>query len=109
MRVWDVPPEKLCRSHLLGEHREVHAVWSIITEGKRAYAHHPETKRWRGKLRALYLRHQADVAEMARRGYAHHSPLPEDQATGAGEQTDFVDSPEQQLEVLKAKGCACRV
>ena len=32
MRTWDIPPEKLCRQHLLGEHRELHAIWSIITK-----------------------------------------------------------------------------
>jgi hypothetical protein len=24
MRIWDLPPERLCRQHLLGEHREGH-------------------------------------------------------------------------------------
>ena len=30
MRIWDIPTKKLCDQHLLGEHRELHAKWSII-------------------------------------------------------------------------------
>ena len=51
MRIWDVPVGCLCRMHLLGEHRELHAVWNIITLGKRGYSTHPETKRWIGEAR----------------------------------------------------------
>ena len=32
MRVWDVSPKELCRAHLLGEHRELHAIWTILTQ-----------------------------------------------------------------------------
>lgn len=31
MRIWDIPPDKLCRNHLLGEHNELHAIWNILT------------------------------------------------------------------------------
>ena len=31
MRIWDVRPEELCRLHLFGEHRELHAIWAILT------------------------------------------------------------------------------
>ena len=58
MRIWDIPVEKLCRNHLLGEHRELHAIWSILINNKKGYAHHPETVRWKGKQKALYLRHE---------------------------------------------------
>jgi hypothetical protein len=109
MRIWDISPELLCRAHLLGEHRELHAVWTVLTEGKRGYANHPETRRWRGKLAALFNRHEALVAEMDRRGYRHASLLDPRLATGDAEQHDFVDSPEEQLRLLRAKGCGCRV
>jgi hypothetical protein len=107
VRIWDVEPWRLCRSHLLGEHRELHAVWTILTRGKRGYALHPETLRWQGRLRALYLRHEALVAEMARRGYNHGTPLDESLATGLDVQDRYVDPPERQLDLLRAKGCAC--
>lgn len=35
MRVWDIPPNELCNRHLVGEHAEIHAVWSVITGRKR--------------------------------------------------------------------------
>ena len=81
MRIWDISPKKLCRNHLLGEHRELHAIWSVLVNGKKGYAHHPETLRWRGKLKALFGRHDALVQEMVVRGYQHRSPLPKSLAS----------------------------
>lgn len=109
MRIWDVPPGLLCWAHLLGEHRELHAVWTILTEGKHGYVNHPETRRWQGKLAALFNRHEALVAEMDRRDYRHASPLDPRLATGESVQRDYVDPPEEQLRLLRAKGCGCRV
>ena len=109
MRIWDVDPARLCRSHLVGEHREIHAVWTILTEGRSGYARHPEVRRWDGRLAALYGRHEAVVAEMARRGYGHRSPLDRALATGADGQDQQLASTEEQLELLAAKGCDCPV
>jgi hypothetical protein len=109
VRIWDLPPSILCRAHLLGEHRELHAIWTVLVERKSGYANHPETIRWCGKLAALYQRHEALVAEMTRRGYQHASPLDPAQATGSAVQDEFVDSPERQRELLRAKGCDCAV
>ncbi len=76
MRIWNVPCRELDDQHLLGEHRELHGLWTILTQGKRGYANHPETRRWRGRLGAVYRRHEDEVAEMARRGWqGHRSPL----------------------------------
>lgn len=107
MRIWDVEPELLCRAHLLGEHRELHGLWNILTLGKPGYAAHPETKRWRGKLAALHGRHERLVGEMRRRGYDHRSPLDAALATGSGIQDDYVDSPAMQRRILLAKPCDC--
>jgi hypothetical protein len=109
VRIWDLPPSILCRAHLLGEHRELHAIWTVLVEGKTGYARHPETLRWRDKLAALYLRHEALVDEMTRRGYNHASPLEPSLAIGSAVQDEFIDSPERQLEILRAKGCDCQV
>jgi hypothetical protein len=92
---------------LLGEHHELHGLWRILTEDRRGYAHHPETRRWRGKLAALYERHEALVAEMAHRGYRHGSPLDQKYATGSTVQDEYVDSPEAQIVILRNKGCGC--
>ena len=109
MRIWDLEPAVLCDRHLLGEHRELHAIWSVLTNGRRGYANHPETLRWRGRLAALHARHEAQVAEMGRRGFRHASPLDLRLATGSPEQTELVDSLADQRARLIDKGCDCRV
>jgi hypothetical protein len=109
MRIWDLPPDQLCRAHLLGEHRELHAIWSVLTTGRHGYARHPETLRWRGKLRALWQRHEALVAEMRRRGYRHASGLDSSLATGDAVQDRLIDSIPAQIAILRGKGCGCRV
>ena len=109
MRIWDLPPSKLCRNHLLGEHRELHAMWIIITENKKGYAHHPETIRWRGKLKAMYLRHEELVKELDKRGYNHKSYLDKRKATGKSKQDVFVDLPSKQIKIIKQKGCRCQI
>ena len=105
MRIWDLPPERLCRQHLLGEHRELHAVWVILTRGKKGYADHPEVRRWRGKLKALFLRHEQLVEEMKARGYRHRSPLDRSFAVGRETQDEFVDPIPEQECILRAKRC----
>jgi len=107
LRIWDISPARLCRNHLLGEHRELHAIWSILTKGKKGYSRHPETLRWKGRLKALYLRHGRLVAEFGKRGYSHHSPLDKRFASGKAVQSVYVDHPKQQLLILKRKKCGC--
>jgi hypothetical protein len=107
VRIWDLEPRQLCDRHLLGEHRELHAVWSILTNGKCGYANHPETNRWRGRLAALYARHQAEVEEMRRRGFAHRSPLESELATGESRRPDPIDPLAVQRRRLADRDCGC--
>ncbi|MEF8879842.1 MAG: pyrimidine dimer DNA glycosylase/endonuclease V [Candidatus Thermoplasmatota archaeon] len=109
MRIWDIPAEKLCDKHLLGEHRELHAIWNIITENKKGYSNHPETLRWRGKLKALYNRHKQQVKEMKERGYKHKSSLNVKKAVGKEKQNCYIDSIEKQEQILKDKKCKCKI
>jgi hypothetical protein len=109
MRIWDLSPEKLCRLHLLGEHRELHAIWSIITKNKKGYSLHPETIRWKGKLKALYFRHEELVKEMMKRGYHHNSPLDQKLADGKSKQDVLVDSVSVQIKNLRHKKCKCKI
>ena len=109
MRIWDISPNKLCKNHLLGEHRELHAIWTIITENKKGYSMHPETIRWKGKLNAIYRRHEELVKEMTCRGYTHKSPLNKKLATGKSKQDTFIDNLSQQIKILQQKGCECRI
>jgi hypothetical protein len=109
MRIWDVGPEMLCRNHLLGEHRELHGLWNVLTRDLRGYRSHPETRRWEGKLAALYARHQELVVEMARRGYRHASPLDPALATGSSSQDELIDTVARQHEILREKPCDCPI
>ena len=107
MRVWDVPERYLCRQHLLGQHREIHAIWHVIFDKRKGYSRHPEVLRWAGRLDALKDRHDGTVDEMTRRGYQHHSPV-----TSVGDSTVqdlFLCSVQDQAKLLLAKGCACEV
>lgn len=108
MRIWDIEPDILCRQHLLGEHRELHALWTILTQDRKGYSNHPETKRWVGRLPALFLRHEALVKEMKKRGYKHNSPINNEGIKGLDIQTQFLHTPEEQFELLRQKQCECR-
>jgi hypothetical protein len=107
MRIWDIPVAELCRAHLLGEHRELHAIWSIYSNNKTGYRNHPEVKRWRGHLGALALRHAAQINEMKKRGYNHLSDvtylLINDDQTPPPPITPI----DEQRAHLLAKACGC--
>lgn len=102
MRVWDIHPGFLSRQSLLGEHREIHAIHTVLTQHKKGYSRHPETLRWRDHLGALWLRHQQVVAEMRLRGFNHFSPLPAPQTEIIWPGT-FIDAPSRQFTLLAAK------
>ena len=109
MRIWDIEPEKLCMTHLVGEHRELHGAWKIIHEGKKGYSRHPETLRWFGKLDALKIRHDCVVGEMKKRNpnSTHKTDLP-----WVGDnhvQDKLVDSIENQILNIRGKGCSCNL
>jgi hypothetical protein len=109
MRIWDLNPKYLCRKHLLAEHRELHGLWNILTKhgSKGGYSRHPETLRWVGKQKALYLRHKALVEEFAERGYQHKTPLDEELAVGTGIQKELINTIAEQKVLLSSKPCEC--
>lgn len=107
MRIWDIKPCYLCRNHLLGEHGELHALWSIITKNKKGFKNHPETKRWVGKLKALYLRHDLLVAEMNKRGYLHKTSLNKNLAKGKIRQNKLLQPVKEQKKILKNRCPFC--
>lgn len=102
MRIWDIDPGYLNRQSLLGEHRELHGMVSIIAGGKKGYARHPETLRWTPYLDALCMRHRQLAAEMHLRGYHDRTPLPVPQAEFAWPQ-EFIDPPAAQYLILARK------
>ena len=105
MRIWDLPPSRLCRKHLLGEHRELHALYVVISQNKKGYSRHPETLRWVGKLPALKKRHEELVNEMEKRGYKHNSPLSD--SPGNQTQEQLINTIEEQEKILREKPCEC--
>jgi hypothetical protein len=109
MRVWDIHPKYLCHKHLLAEHRELHGLWNILTKhkGGGGYSRHPETLRWVGKQKALFLRHEELVIEFYHRGYSHYTPLNKKLAIGLGNQDVFINTISEQKEILKKKPCDC--
>jgi hypothetical protein len=72
-----VPVSELDRQHLLGEHAELHCIVGALLGKYKAYRNHPETLRFHNCIEQLYARHTDQVAELAKRGYQHNSPLPE--------------------------------
>lgn len=109
MRVWDrVPPDNLCDKHLLGEHVEIHSIWTMLHRTtSSAYANHPEVKRWKGHLPALKRRHNRVAREMKDRGMNHQSPLPFAKSVkGSSKNPDPWDD---QTSSLSAKPCKCEV
>jgi len=102
MRIWDLSPGYLNRQSLLGEHRELHGVVSIIKNHKRGYSKHPETLRWVNYGWALKQRHKLLVAEMKLRGYIHKTPVLLRRNQGEWPEI-FIDTPSDQISILKDK------
>lgn len=102
MRIWDINAGYLNRQSLLGEHRELHGIVSIIVNGKKGYAKHPETMRWIGYGWALRIRHRQLTCEMALRGYTDKSPVRTRSNPNVWPQT-YIDTPNVQFKLLKTK------
>jgi len=104
MRVWDIHPGYLSTRSLLGEHAEIHALYSIISKKKSGYSMHPETRRWTGHVEFLILRHDLIWKEMALRGFKHNSPCPSvENIEGKINHVPYIDLPEAQFEILRKK------
>ena len=102
MRVWDIHPGYLNRQSLLGEHRELHGLVSILVNGKKGYSQHPETLRWVGYGWALKQRHQELVYEMNLRGYQDKSPVRTRSSQGKWPSV-YIDEPHIQFKLLREK------
>jgi hypothetical protein len=102
MRIWDLNPGYLNRQSLLGEHRELHGIVSIIVNGKKGYSKHPETLRWVGYGWALKMRHELLAAEMSLRGFKEKTPVVTDSNEGVWPEK-YIDAPREQFTLLAAK------
>jgi hypothetical protein len=70
--MWMVPPQRMCRKHLLGEHVEIHMAVASLRLGRRLDGFLAKGLLEFHNLRA---RHDQLVQEMLRRGYRHSSPI----------------------------------
>jgi len=102
MRIWDINPGYLNKQSLLGEHCELHAIFSIITKNKKGYSNHPEVKRWLKYEWALVQRHSILVAEMRLRGFNHNSSV-RIKSKNKTWPSLYIDEPHKQFEILKEK------
>ena len=103
MRIWDISPGYLNRQSLLGEHRELHGIVSIIVNGKKGYSKHPETIRWVGYGWALKQRHRQLAAEMSLRGFTEKSPLVDFRSNEGIWPDIYIDEPCKQFQLLAIK------
>tara|TARA_Y100000590_G_scaffold107030_1_gene121765 strand:- start:1992 stop:2681 length:690 start_codon:yes stop_codon:yes gene_type:complete len=102
MRIWDINPGYLNDKSLLGEHVELHGIVSIITNKKKGYFKHPETKRWVNYIGALHRRHKLIVCEMKLRSFNHNSPIKININTNIWP-IKFIDTPFKQFDILSEK------
>lgn len=111
MRVWDISVKKLCNKHLIAQHFEIHCIMTYLTTPKGgSYKKHPEVLRWKNRLPALHAKHTETVEEMYRRGYNHNSYLSfngADTRYQRNKQVKFLQSKQEQINILKSKPCNC--
>jgi len=103
MRMWNVDPSIMCRSHLLGEHREMHTLLGSLRKGisLRGYITNGLVE-----VHNVIKRHDALVEEMLKRGYNHKSPIKDDEYSLLYE-AGSVDS-ENSLKELNKRCPYCR-
>ena len=102
MRIWDINPGYLNDQSLLGEHRELHAIVSILSNNKKGYSKHPETLRWKGYGWALRQRHKLLKAEMSLRGFKDKTPV--SLRSNKNKWPDiYIDEPDIQYNLIKDK------
>lgn len=100
MRMWLIDPRLMCSQHLLGEHVEIHMLVGSLKREKNIDGF---LRDGLVELRSIRRRHAELVVEMRRRGFRHHSPLPECRPRRAG-QVDAVAN----LKELARRCVACR-
>lgn len=77
MRMWMLPPEKMCRQHLLGEHLECHMIAGGVMKDQWATLR-GLAQNFLIELDALESRHDALAHEMTKRGYKHNAGIGSD-------------------------------
>lgn len=76
MRMWMVNSKIFCHHHLLGEHRELHALAGTLLKGTSIQGYIDNNL---VEIQSIIPRHEALMKEMMVRGYKHNSPMIESQ------------------------------
>jgi hypothetical protein len=76
MRTWQVNPKIMCYNHLLGEHRELHALAGTLLKGTSIQGYIDNNL---VEVQSIIPRHESLVKEMMIRGYKHLSPMVQSQ------------------------------
>ena len=71
-RMWMINPRRMCRQHLLGEHKEIH---QLIGQLKKKLRVDKYIENNCLEITSIIYRHNQLVNEMKRRGYNHQSPI----------------------------------
>jgi len=79
--MWLVNPKKMCRNHLLGEHKELHQAVGSMRKKKSLKGH---LEKGQIEVHSIISRHKELVKEMKARGYNHKSPLKKFKSIKAG-------------------------
>lgn len=109
MRIWSeklIP--KLCQKHLCAMWREGLGCYKIITENKKGYRNHPAVKEFENHSWHLLKRLYFVREEMLNRNY-NPKKLPPEQFEFIGKEPIPWQTLEQQIEILKGKGCKCKI
>lgn len=111
MRIWHeqlIP--KLCQKHLCAMWREGLGAYKIITENRTdlAYWKHPATQEFVDAPKNLHIRLFLVREEMFKRGY-HPKELPFLYQGDSTEEIKPWQTLDEQIAILKLKGCKCKV
>ena len=71
-RMWMTDETKMCRQHLLGEHKEIHQFVGTLKKKMRVDGY---VKGNCIEIDSIISRHDILVSEMQKRGYNHKSPI----------------------------------
>jgi hypothetical protein len=100
-----VDPRMMCRSHLLGEHNEIHMLVGALKLKRRLDRYFENNCL---EIRSIRRRHSQLAKEMQKRGYRHDSPLLRFSADYLGEQQAIRVDAERSRQDLTRRCRRCR-
>lgn len=102
MRMWMINPRLLCKTHLLGEHFEIHKHRHNFVKG-----HSIDGRRGQIEPEKMRIRHDELAEEMTARGMSHKSPYEQPDLSKYNLQGFVVDK-EESLQELQKRCPKCK-